>query len=485
MLPRLLEVSAQEGARRLALRWLDQASAASLRLHDPDDAEALHDFRVAMRRLRSCLRAYDETLGSSVGRKLARRLKRIAGRTGPGRDAEVQLAWVAKLGQHVPVRHRPGVRWLEIELTRTKDLAYADVREDVYGRFVRMSESLRERLSTYRVTMRVGESPIGPRFGEIAANAIAGELAGLGAELTELTNADDIERIHRARIHGKRLRYLLEPFREELELAGARVSELKGLQDLLGDLHDLSNLAGLVGRGLESAAVDRARQLAEAAMITNGTDAVDRALRADERPGLLALLKRIQTDRTELFLRLRAEWIDGRLEHLRTEVEDLVRIMKEAAPPKDLEIERKYLLRGLPPLCASRDAIEIDQGYLPGERLIERLRRKRTVHGESYVRTVKLGEGIARLEIEEPCTKDIFARLWPLTQGRRVRKRRFAIEEGDRVWEIDEFKDRDLYLAEVELPTEDAEVIVPEWLAPYVDREVTGEAAYVNANLAR
>jgi CYTH domain-containing protein len=98
---------------------------------------------------------------------------------------------------------------------------------------------------------------------------------------------------------------------------------------------------------------------------------------------------------------------------------------------------------------------------------------------------VKLGDGIARIEIEEACTRELFAKLWPLTQGRRVRKRRFAIEDGAHVWEIDAFKDRDLYLAEVELDSPEEEVVLPEWLAPYVEREVTTDPTYVNANLAR
>ena len=48
----------EEGARLLALSFLDQAAQARPRLADPADTEALHDFRVGLRRLRSCLRAY-------------------------------------------------------------------------------------------------------------------------------------------------------------------------------------------------------------------------------------------------------------------------------------------------------------------------------------------------------------------------------------------------------------------------------------------
>jgi adenylate cyclase len=75
--------------------------------------------------------------------------------------------------------------------------------------------------------------------------------------------------------------------------------------------------------------------------------------------------------------------------------------------------------------------------------------------------------------------------LWPLTEGRRVRKRRHRVREGERQWEIDEFLDRDLFLAEVELPSTDAPVELPDWLRPHVVREVTTEDEYKNENLAR
>jgi CYTH domain-containing protein len=45
--------------------------------------------------------------------------------------------------------------------------------------------------------------------------------------------------------------------------------------------------------------------------------------------------------------------------------------------------------------------------------------------------------------------------------------------------------DRDLTLAEVELPSADVQPVPPDWLQPYVVRDVTDEAAYVNYNLAQ
>src|ERR1700680_2117802 len=92
--PEILERSPEEGARRLALAYLDQAAAALPRLADPEDGEALHDLRVALRRLRGCLESYADQLGDSVPKKLARRLRRLARATGPGRAAQVAIGQV-------------------------------------------------------------------------------------------------------------------------------------------------------------------------------------------------------------------------------------------------------------------------------------------------------------------------------------------------------------------------------------------------------
>lgn len=151
-----------------------------------------------------------------------------------------------------------------------------------------------------------------------------------------------------------------------------------------------------------------------------------------------------------------------------------------------LEIERKYLLRALPAMPRVTDVLEIDQGYLPGDILVERLRRQRSRDGtERFFRTVKLGAGVARTELEEETDRRTFEHLWLLTEGRRLTKRRYLVPEDGGTWEIDEFSDRDLVLAELEFDDPAHEVVIPAWLQPVLVRDVTDERAYTNRNLAR
>ena len=152
----------------------------------------------------------------------------------------------------------------------------------------------------------------------------------------------------------------------------------------------------------------------------------------------------------------------------------------------DREIERKYLLRALPERVRQAQSVEVDQGYLPGTRINERIRRMRSAEGSRFFRTIKMGAGLDRFELEEETTEVFFTTVWPLTRGARVFKRRYFVPDGNLVWEIDEFLDRSgLWLAEAELESTDQRVVVPDWLQSVMEREVTDERQYTNRALAR
>jgi CYTH domain-containing protein len=151
-----------------------------------------------------------------------------------------------------------------------------------------------------------------------------------------------------------------------------------------------------------------------------------------------------------------------------------------------MEIERKFLLHGLPPHAAMSPSWRIEQGWLPGTMLRERLRRSVAPDGdERLTRTIKLGQPGERIEVEEPTSPALFAAMWPLTVDARIRKRRHAVRAGALTWEVDVFLDRDLVLAEVELEDVAQPIEFPDWLAPFIVREVTHETAFLNSVMAQ
>jgi len=458
--PPLLELPAKHATRLIALRLLGEAAAAAVGVEAASDAEALHDFRVALRRLRSLVRAHRAALASAVSKKQARRLRRVARATGASRDAEVHLAWLARERDALPPEERSGAQWLMDRVERQRRKAEPALRRAVTRDFAGVSAKLAPRLGSYESTVHLDGSSAEPTYAQVTAGLILQHADELEAHLALVRSAADADEAHRARIVGKRLRYLVEPIEKEVDGAKAAVGRLRTLQDALGELHDTHVFQ---------------QEIAEAA------GGVDDAAR---RAGLASLARALRERETAAFELVEREWLGGAAAPFVASVRELSRLVA-ARGRGDVEIERKFLLRALPDDARSAPSREIEQGYLPGERLVERLRRVRDGERVRHYRTVKLGNGVTRTEVEEETTAELFESLWPLTEGRRVTKRRYRVPDGALLWEVDEFLDRDLVLAEVELPSESTPVPTPEWLAPVLVRDVTAEGEFTNARLAR
>jgi CYTH domain-containing protein len=146
------------------------------------------------------------------------------------------------------------------------------------------------------------------------------------------------------------------------------------------------------------------------------------------------------------------------------------------------EIERKFLLAAPPPDLDRHPSVRIQQGYLAiGDDAEVRVRRR----GARSFLTVKSRGGRRRVEEEIELDGARFARLWPLTEGRRVTKTRTLVPAGDgRTVEVDVYEGAldGLVVAEVEFASEEAADAFepPAWLG----REITDDARYANQALA-
>jgi adenylate cyclase len=146
----------------------------------------------------------------------------------------------------------------------------------------------------------------------------------------------------------------------------------------------------------------------------------------------------------------------------------------------EMEVERKFLVSE-PPDLDDTESDEIEQGYLAtGSAAEVRLRRK----GEKLVLTAKRGSGLSREEAESELDSEAFDRLWPLTEGRRLHKRRHVIPHGDLKIEVDVYQGdlQGLVVAEIEFDSEDQarRFEPPGWIGD----EVTGDERYLNETLA-
>lgn len=330
----LLELPADECARLIALRLLDDVVAARLRLARPDDQEGLHDFRVALRRLRSALRAWRLPLGPSVSKRIRRRLREIARATGRSRDLEVHIAWVKSRTVGLRDYQRAGAQWLLGRLQARKERADRRLERRLARDFARTEAKLRTSLPGIRVTVVPALAVPAGGSGGAVLGRLLGELgAGLASQLALVRSIGDQVEAHRARIAGKRLRYLLEAVAPRLEEAPGLIARLKELQDVLGGLHDAHVFAGDLARTLQVAALQQARRVSLELMAWAEPEAAARDPEPgedDPRLGLVALAHRLREEAEASFARLRAEWLDGGGTALVSDVETLARRLAAA-----------------------------------------------------------------------------------------------------------------------------------------------------------
>ncbi|PZR74548.1 MAG: adenylate cyclase [Chthoniobacterales bacterium] len=147
------------------------------------------------------------------------------------------------------------------------------------------------------------------------------------------------------------------------------------------------------------------------------------------------------------------------------------------------EIERKFLLKQLPPNLGHLRKEVIAQGYLVAGRDGTQVRLRKG--GRRYSLTLKRGRGFERDEIEVGLTRVQFAQLWPATAGFRLYKTRYRVPWRKHLVEIDVYsgENRGLVVAEVEFRNvrDCRRFQAPDWFG----REVTGEWRYSNVRLAR
>lgn len=201
---------------RLRQQAVRKAEKRLLALHATKtaaDPEALHDFRVEVRRLRVWLKATADLINTRKAERA--RLRTLAKATNPARDHEVMQDLLRRCAQ-APERAETAEIMLELLARHAPAKA----------------EWSRDGLDPPHLKPRKGKKPQ-PQFGVWLSEQLAELLDTFDQQLA----AGD-EALHMARIQGKHLRYLIEPFGQ---IAAARdaVVALKEFQTDLGDIHDL------------------------------------------------------------------------------------------------------------------------------------------------------------------------------------------------------------------------------------------------------
>jgi triphosphatase len=247
------------------------AQVAALLEHEPgvrvgEDIEAVHQMRVATRRLRAALSLFgDVTPGDAEA--LRGELGWLADRLGAVRDLDVQLAALGQVAEELlatPEAVSPVRGWFEARRATDRDELMECLDS---ARFAALLGSL-----AALVSVEVEEWPEGAHV--LAVEALPDRLRRRYQRFWKATRAIDSHspapELHRARIRAKQLRYSLE-FSAPVygKPARALIRRATALQDVLGAIqdavvmHDHLQAMSLASRELPPGSIFLAGQLAE------------------------------------------------------------------------------------------------------------------------------------------------------------------------------------------------------------------------------
>jgi CHAD domain-containing protein len=224
------------------------ANEAGTRLGE--DIEALHDMRVATRRMRAAYRIFEAYFDPKALKPFNKSLRRTGATLGAVRDLDVLLeaaeTYQAALPEEAGAALAPLLDdWrARREVARRQLLDYLD--SGAYRRFVTDFE-------VFLATPGAGARPIPPgepipyQVCHVAPRLVIERYETVRAYEPVLRDGAPLTSYHMLRIDCKRLRYVLEFFKEVLgpEAAGV-IKQVTAMQDVLGALQDAHVAEGLI-----------------------------------------------------------------------------------------------------------------------------------------------------------------------------------------------------------------------------------------------
>ena len=222
-------IPGSQSEHRGLTHWMERVLKELDEVRTAPEPDAVHDLRVALRRCRSLAAVMQEVDPDTAWPGMRRLGRKLFRQLGELRDTQVLEEWVNKLGAPGdPVRER---------LLRHLRKIEADEREAALraaAKFEQKAWKGYERVLGRRVRVVPVDGP--------AAQSLALERLLAAKELhLQALRTEKPEPWHALRIGVKRLRYTVESLMPERYAACG--DELKHVQDLLGEVHDLDVLA--------------------------------------------------------------------------------------------------------------------------------------------------------------------------------------------------------------------------------------------------
>ncbi len=243
-----------EAARKTLLFHYERMLKHEPGTREGDDAEELHDMRVATRRMRAALRVFDGYVDRATIKPYLKALRRTGRTLGTVRDLDVFYEKTQRYLQSLPEGHQDDLEPLLVAWRARRDEARAVMIDYLdsaaFARFTRRFGEFLDRPGAGAVAPFTADGGPLPRHVRDALPVVLFERLAAVRAFDEWVGGQDVPltRYHRLRIASKGLRYTLEFFEEVLG-AGANplIEHVKTLQDHLGDLQDAVVGCGVAG----------------------------------------------------------------------------------------------------------------------------------------------------------------------------------------------------------------------------------------------
>ena len=218
-----------------------------------EDIEGVHQTRVAFRRMRSALTIFRLVIPKQASAGWAEEMSEMAGKLGAARDLDVFIdEALGSIRGKLPL---PGAEKLEALTIRYREAAYEGVRV--------MLDS--ERYAQFKTEFGHWVDTCGWEQAELTEKQrklIEGSLASFARKVLDRqerrvleagshVDKHSAEDMHRLRIECKKLRYAAEFFLPLFPRMDEFIGHMKGLQDLLGVMNDVSVMRSLLDQILE------------------------------------------------------------------------------------------------------------------------------------------------------------------------------------------------------------------------------------------
>ena len=217
------------------------------------DIEAIHQMRVASRRLRNALNYFKNCLPQKFAKEWQNEIRKITHTLGAARDLDIQIACLNELDDDsLEDKIRPGYKRLLLRLTQRREKA----QKKVIKNLIDLQENdLLTKMRQFLEALTANTDGIylfTPSLYEKAFSAINENLEAFLSYQSDIYDPENMEKLHAMRIAGKQLRYTLELFAPIYKQALLpHIQAMKEIQDLLGEIHDADVWLGWLPKFIE------------------------------------------------------------------------------------------------------------------------------------------------------------------------------------------------------------------------------------------